>query len=208
VRVGGFGGAEGLAAWLRDHAVDALVDATHPFAERITAHAARAAASTGVPAVFLRRPGFPPAASDEQRVTVPTLAEAARTLAGLAPARVLLTTGRLGLAAFAGLDHHHFLVRSVEPPDPPLPARTEVLLARGPFTLEDEVTLLLRHDVRVLVTKDSGGPATAPKLVAARRLGVPVVLVGRPALPAGVTAVEDVAGAVERLGRLGVVRVP
>ncbi|MDQ0790548.1 precorrin-6A/cobalt-precorrin-6A reductase [Streptomyces sp. B3I7] len=208
VRVGGFGGAEGLAAWLRDHAVDALVDATHPFAERITAHAARAAAATGVPAVFLRRPGFPPTDPDDQRVTVPSLTAAARTLAGLAPARVLLTTGRLGLAAFADLDQHHFLVRSVEPPDPPLPARAEVLLARGPFTLEDELALLRHRDIRILVTKDSGGSATAPKLTAARRLGVPVVLVGRPALPAGVTAVEDVAGAVERLGLLGVVQVP
>ncbi|WP_405463540.1 cobalt-precorrin-6A reductase [Streptomyces jietaisiensis] len=204
VRLGGFGGAEGLAAWLREHAVDALVDATHPFAERITAHAARAAADTGVPAVFLRRPGFPPPAPEDRHLPVPSLAAAARTLAGLAPRRVLLTTGRLGLAAFADLDHHHFLVRSVEPPGPPLPARTEVLLARGPFTHEDELTLLRRHEVQLLVTKDSGGSATAPKLTAARRLGLPVVLVRRPALPAGVTAVEDVAGAVARLGLLGV----
>lgn len=200
VRIGGFGGAEGLADWLRAHAVDALVDATHPFAERITAHAARAAAATGVPAVFVRRPGFTPTTPDAHWTPVPSLTAAAETLAGLDPRRILLTTGRLGLAAFAALDHHEFVVRSVEPPDPPLPAHTEVLLARGPFTLDDELTLLRHHAIQLLVTKDSGGRATVPKLTAAHQLDVPVVLVQRPPLPEGVTAVGDVPGALRSLG--------
>ncbi|GGZ41146.1 cobalt-precorrin-6A reductase [Streptomyces poonensis] len=197
VRTGGFGGAEGLADWLREHAVDALVDATHPFAAGITAHAARAAAATGVPAVVLRRPGWRPGPGDDWH-PVDSLAEAAALVPTLGR-RVFLTTGRLGLAAFAHLDGPHFLLRSVEPPEPPLPARAEVLLARGPFTVEGEKALLREHRIDVLVTKDSGGAATAAKLVAARHLGLPVVVVRRPPLPEGVTAVPDVAAALARL---------
>ncbi|MFE9355296.1 cobalt-precorrin-6A reductase [Streptomyces olivaceoviridis] len=198
VRTGGFGGPEGLADWLRAHRVDALVDATHPFAESITDHAARAARATGVPAVVLRRPGWRPGPGDRW-FDVPSLAAAAEALPGLGR-RVFLTTGRLGLAAFAHLTGLRFLVRSVDPPEPPLPPDTAVVLARGPFTVTGETELLRAHRIDVLVTKDSGGEATAAKLTAARGLGLPVVVVRRPALPAGVTAVPDVAGALERLG--------
>ena len=198
VRIGGFGGAEGLATWLREERVDALVDATHPFAAAITANAARAAAATGVPAVVLRRPGWRPGPEDRWH-PVPSLDAAADLLPSLGR-RVFLTTGRLGLAAFAHLTDLHFVVRSVEPPEPPLPPRTEVLLARGPFTVADETALLQVHCVDVLVTKDSGGAATAAKLTAARRLALPVVVVRRPALPADVTAVPDVPSVLERLG--------
>jgi precorrin-6A/cobalt-precorrin-6A reductase len=96
------------------------------------------------------------------------------------------------LAAFAPLSELHFLVRSVEPPEPPLPRHTEVLLGRGPFTVEDETTLLREHAIDVLVTKDSGGTATSAKLTAARALAIPVVVVRRPPLPEGVTPVADV----------------
>jgi precorrin-6A/cobalt-precorrin-6A reductase len=198
VRTGGFGGAEGLAGWLRTHHVDALVDATHPFAETITAGAARAAAATGVPLVVLRRPGWRPGPGDRW-YDVPSLAGAAEALPGLGR-RVFLSTGRLGLAAFAHLTDLHFVVRSVEPPEPPMPPHTEVVLARGPFTVADETELLRTHRIEVLVTKDSGGEATAAKLTAARELALPVVVVRRPPLPQGVTAVPDVAGALERLG--------
>ncbi|MFF7448819.1 MULTISPECIES: cobalt-precorrin-6A reductase [unclassified Streptomyces] len=198
VRVGGFGGAEGLGDWLREQRVDALVDATHPFAETITAHAARAAAATGVPAVVLRRPGWRPG-PDDRWYPVGSLAEAAGLLPLLGP-RVFLTTGRLGLAVFARLTELHFVVRSVELPDPPMPPRTEVLLARGPFTVEEETALLAAHCVDVVVTKDSGGAATAAKLTAARRLALPVVVVRRPPLPAGVPVVPDVAGVLNWLG--------
>ncbi|MBC9713716.1 cobalt-precorrin-6A reductase [Streptomyces sp. TRM66268-LWL] len=192
VRTGGFGGAAGLGAYLRDEHVDALIDATHPFAAAISAHAAEAAARTGVPVVALRRPGWGAGPGDVWH-DVHSLAEAAALLPELGR-RVFLTTGRQGLAEFAGLAGH-FLVRSVEPPEPPLPADTEVLLARGPFTVADETELLRTHRIDVLVTKDSGGAATAAKLVAARELGVPVVVVRRPPVPAGVPAVPDVAGA-------------
>ncbi|WP_328835862.1 cobalt-precorrin-6A reductase [Streptomyces europaeiscabiei] len=189
VRVGGFGGAEGLAAWLREHGVDALIDATHPFAGTMSFHAARAAATTHVPLLALRRPGWVPADGDDWH-DVGSLEEAARLLPTLGR-RVFLTTGRMGLAAFAALDDLWFLVRSVDPPEAPHPARTEVLLDRGPFTLDGERELLRRHRVDVVVTKDSGGAATAPKLTAAREAGVPVVVVRRPPVPGGVTVVAD-----------------
>lgn len=183
VRVGGFGGPEGLAAWVRQHGVDAVIDATHPFAERISFNAARAAATAHVPLLALRRPGWVPVAGDDWH-EVGSLEEAAGALGGLGD-RVFLTTGRMGLAAFADRPEW-FLVRSVDAPDAPMPARCEVLLERGPFTLDGERELLARHRIDVLVTKDSGGAATAPKLAAAREAGVPVVVVRRPPVPEGV----------------------
>ncbi|MFC8881459.1 cobalt-precorrin-6A reductase, partial [Streptomyces cinereoruber] len=183
VRIGGFGGADGLAAWLGEHAVDAVIDATHPFAERISFNAARAAATSHVPLLALRRPGWVPEEGDDWR-DVGSLAAAATALDGLGD-RVFLTTGRMGLAAFADRPEW-FLVRSVDAPEAPVPARTEVLLDRGPFTLDGERELLRRHRIDVLVTKDSGGTATAPKLTAAREVGIPVVVVRRPPVPEGV----------------------
>ncbi|MEU6810157.1 cobalt-precorrin-6A reductase [Streptomyces sp. NPDC046831] len=197
VRVGGFGGAEGLAAWLREHRVDAVVDATHPFAASITRNAARAAGLTGVRLVVLRRPGWQPGPGDRWH-PVASLGAAAEALPALGQ-RVFLTTGRMGLAAFAHLTGLHFVVRSVEPPAPPMPPDTHVVLARGPFTVREETALLRAHGVDVLVTKDSGGEATAAKLTAARELGLPVVVVRRPPLPDGLTAVPDVAGALAAL---------
>ncbi|MFF6775528.1 cobalt-precorrin-6A reductase [Streptomyces sp. NPDC012637] len=183
VRIGGFGGPEGLAAWLREHAVDAVIDATHPFAERISFNAAAAAATAHVPLLALRRPGWVPVDGDDWH-EVASLDAAAAALDGLGD-RVFLTTGRMGLAAFAGRPEW-FLVRSVDAPDAPMPARTEVLLDRGPFTLDGERELIRRHRLGVLVTKDSGGAATAPKLTAAREAGIPVVVVRRPPVPEGV----------------------
>ncbi|MEU6822362.1 cobalt-precorrin-6A reductase [Streptomyces atriruber] len=186
VRVGGFGGAEGLAAWLAEHHVDALIDATHPFAGTMSFNAAKAAALAHVPLLALRRPGWVAAEGDDWH-PVGSLEEAARALPALGR-RVFLTTGRMGLASFAGpeLADLWFLVRSVDAPEPPCPARMEVLLDRGPFTLDGERELLRRHRVDVVVTKDSGGVATAPKLAAAREAGVPVVVVRRPAGPEGI----------------------
>ncbi|MFF0424017.1 cobalt-precorrin-6A reductase [Streptomyces sp. NPDC004520] len=183
VRIGGFGGPEGLAAWVREQAVDAVIDATHPFAERISFNAARAAATAHVPLLALRRPGWVPVDGDDWR-SAASLEEAARTLDGLGD-RVFLTTGRMGLAAFAACPQW-FLVRSVDAPDTPMPPRTEILLDRGPFTLDGERELLARHRIDVVVTKDSGGAATAPKLTAAREAGLPVVVVRRPPVPEGV----------------------
>src|SRR3954447_16610305 len=164
VRIGGFGGAEGLAAWLRDNPVRAVVDATHPFAAAMTAHAAQAATATGTPVLRLQRPGWREQPGDDWR-WVDSLDAAAEAVAGFA--HVFLTTGRMGLGVFAGLTAE-VLVRSVDPPEPPLPERTTVVLARGPFTVEEELALLREHGIDVVVTKDSGSHPTEAKLTAAR----------------------------------------
>ncbi|WP_395298494.1 cobalt-precorrin-6A reductase [Kitasatospora hibisci] len=199
VRIGGFGGPDGLAAWLRTERADAVVDATHPFAAAISGNAARAAAATGVPLLALRRPGWTAVDGDRWH-PVADLDAAAAALPALGR-RVFLTTGRQGIGAFAHLDGLHFLARSVDPPEPPMPAALDVLLDRGPFTLDGERALLREHRIDVLVTKDSGGAATAPKLTAARQLGLPVVVVQRPAPPAGVPVAESVPAALDWLGR-------
>ncbi|GLZ09512.1 precorrin-6A reductase [Actinomadura sp. NBRC 104412] len=188
-RIGGFGGVDGLAAWLEAERIDVVVDATHPFAARITRSAVVAARRTGVPLLVLRRPGWAEGPGDDWR-RVPSLEEAARRLPG---DRVFLATGRMGLAAFAHDHERWYLVRSVEPPAPPMPPRAQVVLGRGPFTVDGEVALMREHRIDVLVTKDSGGEATAAKLVAARRLRVPVVMVDRPPAPdaATVTSTDE-----------------
>lgn len=197
VRIGGFGGPEGLAAWMREQDVDALIDATHPFAAAMSRNAAEAAALAHVPLLALRRPGWVAQDGDRWHSTG-SLPEAAGLLPALGE-RVFLTTGRMGLAAFAGagLDALWFLVRSVDAPEPPCPARMEVLLDRGPFDLDGERELLRRHRIDVLVTKDSGGDATAPKLTAAREAGIPVVVVRRPPVPEGVPVAATPDEAVE-----------
>ncbi|BDM73590.1 precorrin-6A reductase [Streptomyces nigrescens] len=184
VRIGGFGGPDGLARWLREHAVDALIDATHPFAGTISFNAAEAAATAHVPLLALRRPGWVPGPDDTWH-QVASLEEAAAVLPTLG-SRIFLTTGRMGLAHFSHLTDLWFLVRSVDAPEPPHPPRMEVLLDRGPFTLEGERELLRTHRIDVLVTKDSGAAATAPKLAAAREAGIPVVVVRRPPTPEGI----------------------
>ncbi|MEV7013761.1 cobalt-precorrin-6A reductase [Streptosporangium sp. NPDC051022] len=205
VREGGFGGPAGLEAWIREHRVDVVVDATHPFAARMTASAAEATGRAGVPLLILRRPGWQEGPGDDWRWT-PSLEAAAGLLPGLGE-RVFLTTGRRSLPVFAGLDGLWFLARSVDPPEPPLPRHAEVLLSRGPFTVEGELALMRDHRIDVVVTKDSGGRMTTAKLFAARELGLPVVVVRRPATPAGVPAVETVEAALAWLesvpGRAG-----
>ncbi|MFI1395682.1 cobalt-precorrin-6A reductase [Streptomyces sp. NPDC020681] len=206
VRIGGFGGPEGLAEWLREHRVDVVVDATHPFAATISANAVAAAAATGTALVALRRPGWHARPGDRWHDAA-SLADAAAQLPALGR-RVFLTTGRLGLAAFADLGQLRFLVRSVEAPGPPLPRHTSVILERGPFTVDGERELLRTHRIDVLVTKDSGGPATAAKLTAARELSVPVVVVRRPPAPDGVPTAEDVPGVLALLSRAAADRCP
>lgn len=188
VRIGGFGGAAGLTAWLQTHPVRAVVDATHPFAATMSASAAAAAELTGIPLLRLQRPGWSPQPGDDWR-WVDSLEEAAAAVAGFGS--VFLSTGRKGLGAFAGLSAR-CLVRSVDPPEPPLPERTVVVLARGPFTVEEELALMREHGIEAVVTKDSGGPMTTAKLTAARALGIPVVLVRRPPAPATVPVVATV----------------
>jgi precorrin-6A/cobalt-precorrin-6A reductase len=191
VRIGGFGGAAGLAGWARAQGVHAVVDATHPFAETISAHAVAACAHTGLPLLRLTRPGWREQPGDDWH-QVDSLTEAAAILPVLGT-RVFLTTGRQGLAAFAApppaapsqaaLAALWFLIRCVDPPSGPMPANREVLLARGPYTRDAEHALMRRFDINVLVTKNSGGPLTEGKLAAARDLGLPVVMIRRPAVP-------------------------
>ena len=195
VRVGGFGGPERMAAWLRAEGVDAVVDATHPFAVRISASAAVAARVAGVPHLQLRRPGWVPGEGDDWR-WVASLGDAAALLPEIGE-RVFLTTGRQGLAAFAG-SPLWFLVRCVDAPEPPTPERMRLLLSRGPYSLDGELALMREHRIDVLVTKDSGGTHTAAKLHAARQLHTPVVIVRRPDTP-DVRSVDTVDGAVSWL---------
>jgi precorrin-6A/cobalt-precorrin-6A reductase len=199
VRVGGFGGVDGLAAWLRDERAGLVVDATHPYAATMQANAAAACQRLGLPRLRLARPGWRERDGDRWR-WAGSLDEAAAVLPSLGT-RVFLTTGRRDLAAFAGLERLWFLIRCVDPPSGPLPPHREVLLARGPYERGQERALMERFAVDVLVTKDSGGSLTAGKLAAARDLGLPVVLVRRPPAPPGpsVTGVDDAVGWVRRL---------
>ncbi|MCY7340596.1 MAG: cobalt-precorrin-6A reductase [Pseudonocardia sp.] len=180
VRVGGFGGVAGLINWLREHHTDVVVDATHPFATRMTSHAVAATAALGLPLLVLCREGWTAGPGDRwHRVPSP---EAAAAMLPELGERVFLATGSGNLAAFAGLDLW-CVVRAVDPPPPPLPRRVHLILGRGPFTADAERALLREHRIDVVVTRDSGGEMTAAKLVAARELGLPVVLLARPPAP-------------------------
>lgn len=182
VRVGGFGGAEGLAVYLSEQHVHLLIDATHPYAARISANAAEAAQQTGVPIIALRRPGWEPVAGDRWTL-VAGVAEAANAL-GMAPRRVLLAIGRQEAGAFEAAPQHHYLIRSVDPVEPKLAVPDAVyLLARGPFPEADERALLEKHGIDAVVSKNSGGDATYGKIAAARALGIEVFMVRRPPLP-------------------------
>jgi precorrin-6A/cobalt-precorrin-6A reductase len=193
VRIGGFGGVEGLHAFIVDRRIGAIVDATHPFAATISRHAFEAASSTGVPLVALRRPPWEPAPGDRWH-DVDDADEAARVAPRLG-GRIFLSLGRQTLGPFAACAEPWFLIRAIEAPAGPLPPRHELLLARGPFTLDQERALLRDRRIEVVVSKNSGGPATSAKIVAARELALPVVLIRRPeADPA--PAVSDVPGVV------------
>lgn len=193
VRVGGFGGAAGLARHLRDHAVTHLVDATHPFAARMSANAVAAGADAGVPLLALTRPAWRPDAGDDW-TTVPDMDAAVAALDG-PPRRVLLALGRLHLAEFAVRPQHHYVLRLVDPPEtpPPLPRHT-VVVARGPFDVAGDIALLRAHRIDLVVCKNAGGTGADAKLHAARALGLPVLMVARPPLPARseVSSVADV----------------
>ena len=199
-RIGGFGGVDGLLRYLRDDRIDALIDATHPFAAVMPWNARAAGDAAGVARLRILRPGWLASIGDRWH-RVPDLAAAADALRELGARRVFLTTGRQELAPFAGLPDIWFILRSIESPDVPDGLHGEVLLARPPFTVEAERALLTTHRIDVLVTKDSGASATEAKLVAARNVGVPVVMVDRPPAPPG-PMVESVPAALVWLASL------
>ncbi|MGB7364922.1 MAG: cobalt-precorrin-6A reductase [Rhodococcus sp. (in: high G+C Gram-positive bacteria)] len=193
VRVGGFGGVDGLRAWITDNHVTHVVDATHPYAETMTEHAVEVCTEMGVPLVLLRRAPWSPL-TDDDWVSVPSMEAAASALAERPSlTRVLLTIGRQGVHHFAALDDRHFVVRCIDPPEGDMPRHTSVLEARGPFELLGERDLLDEHRIDVVVSKNSGGKLTSAKLQAARERGIPVIMVERPGVPdtADVVATAD-----------------
>ena len=204
VRIGGFGGAAGLAQFLlvsaalgEDRPIDLLIDATHPFAAQISANAAAAAAECNVPHLMLVRPAWQMVKGDRW-IEVASHSEGATALSGQSQ-RVFLTIGRQELAAFAGLESIWFLMRAIDPPalNTPIP-NGKLLLDRGPFSLENERKLLLEYHIDTIVSKNSGGAATYAKIIVARELGIPVVMVQRPPIP-DVEQVADVSGAISWL---------
>jgi precorrin-6A/cobalt-precorrin-6A reductase len=194
-RIGGFGGAEGLAAWLGDERVDALIDATHPYAAQISRNAATAAAMTGTPFLALRRPAWQPRTGDDW-TEVASEAEAAAAL-GTGPRRVFLALGRKELAPFTTAAQHFYLVRSVDPVEPPLALPHAVYVReRGPFTEAADRALMQAHRIDRLVCRNSGGDAAYGKIAAARALRIPVILIARPALPPAANVAASVEAAV------------
>ena len=193
VRIGGYGGEAGLAAYLREHDVTHLIDATHPFAVTMTRHAAQAAADVGIPLIRLARPGWagrPDSAGWRWCATLPEVCD----VAGGFGVRPFVTSGRQTLPAFSAWDDRDVLVRVVEPVQQSLPPRWTVVQDRGPYDVAGEMALLRRREIDVLVTKDSGGDYTSAKLDAAAALQVPVVVLSRPAGPAGLREVSSVDG--------------
>lgn len=188
LRVGGFGGEVGLRKWLSDNAVDAVVDATHPFAATITENAVAACDRLGIPHLILRRPPWP--AGDA--TVVSSAAEAKDAVVARGFSRVFLTSGRSSIGAFLFSDAW-FLIRVVEPMSADeLPERHHLLLSRGPYTVAEETELMRQYEIEVLVTKNSGGTMTSAKLDAAAALNIPVVMIDRPALPERVSTVSTV----------------
>ena len=193
VRVGGFGGVPGLVRYLRDEGVTHLVDATHPFAAQMGRNAVAACSQTDVPLLALTRAAWQPGPGDRWQ-TVADLPAAVAALR-VPPRRVLLAVGRLHLAAFAAQPQHHYVLRLVDAPDspPPLPHHTTIV-SRGPFDVAGDTALMREHRVDTVVCKNAGGTGAQAKLHAARHLGLPVVMMARPPIPARqeVTRVDQV----------------
>jgi precorrin-6A/cobalt-precorrin-6A reductase len=201
VRVGGFGGAPGLRDYLLRERIEILIDATHPFAERMHGNAAEASRGAGVPLLRLERPAWQPQPGDRW-IIANSADDAARNAPGHGT-RAFLTTGVKDLAAFRDIDALWFLVRIVEPPPEPLPLRRyELIRGRGPFGAAEEEALMRQHNIDLLISKESGGDSTYGKIAAARKLGLPVIMIRRPAPPAGVDVVRSIDGTVLRIAEL------
>jgi len=193
--MGGFGGIAGLAAYLADERIEAVIDATHPFAVQMSLHAKEACSAHGIPLIALTRAPWKPAARD--RWIEVADAAAAATVLGLSARRVFLTVGRLSLPAFAVAPQHHYLIRAIDEPEglASLPHH-ELMLARPPFTVESEERTMRVAKIDIVVSKNSGGAATYAKIDAARSLGLPVVMIRRPK-PAETPALHDPAAVLD-----------
>jgi precorrin-6A/cobalt-precorrin-6A reductase len=192
IRSGGFGGAAGLAGYLLRERIEALIDATHPYASIISANAVTAAYQTNVPLLVLQRPPWAAVAGDRW-TEVSDVREAACAL-GETPRRAFVALGRNELAPFARAPQHHYLIRSVDPVEPPLPLpHVSYVTGRGPFAEADDRALMTAHRIDVVIAKNSGGTATHGKIAAARALGIDVIMLRRPPAPAAPTVetVED-----------------
>jgi precorrin-6A/cobalt-precorrin-6A reductase len=197
IRIGGFGGPAGLAAYLIERAVGRVIDATHPFATRISAEARLACAAANVPRLMLLRPPWQRHPLDRW-IEVGNMSAAAAVVPRIGQ-RAWLTVGAREIACFSAAAGVRFLVRLVDPPRRPLPLQSyEVVVGRGPFALADERNLIEQHAIDVLVCKASGGAATEAKLIAAREFGIPVIMVRRPPAETG-EAVETVDAAIDWL---------
>lgn len=182
VRIGGFGGVKGLVEYLRAEGISHVIDVTHPFAAQMSRNAVEACAATSLPLIALEREPWR-AGTGDRWTHVPDLVAAVAAL-GQAPRRVFLAIGRQNLSAFAVAPGHHYLLRLVDPPTDPLPLPDAgAVIARGPFTVEGDRALLRDHGIEVIVAKNAGGVGAEAKLVAARELGLPVVLIDRPVVP-------------------------
>jgi len=178
-RIGGFGGVEGLTRYLIEERISHVVDATHPFAARISANARAACADAGVPLLVLTRPPWV-AAPGDRWIEVEDNSAAARAL-GETPRRVFLAIGRQGVAGFRVATQHQYFLRVIEAPNPDdLPPLCEVIFGRGPFVREDEIALMRDRRIEIIVTKNSGGALAYSKIEAARALGIGVVMIARP----------------------------
>jgi precorrin-6A/cobalt-precorrin-6A reductase len=200
VRSGGFGGTAGLVTYLREHRIQALVDATHSYAATMSAHALSATVQSHTPLLSLCRPAWHPMHGDTW-IEVDDAQEAARSL-GAESRCVFLAVGRQDIVPFASAPQHRYLIRSVDPVDPPLAVpHASYILDRGPFGEDRERELLREHEIDVIVAKNSGGEATYGKITAARTLGLPVILLRRPP-PLDVPRVATVDEAIEWLNHV------
>jgi precorrin-6A/cobalt-precorrin-6A reductase len=195
VRIGGFGGEAGLVEYLQAAKIDLIIDATHPFAAQMSWHVAGAATQVGIPRLMLVRPAWTRLPEDIW-IEVESVTAAVAAIPASAE-RIFVTIGRQQLAPFAMLTDRWCLMRSIDPPDPRIPLPPgKLLLDRGPFSLDSERNLLREYRIQAIVSKNSGGDATHAKIIAARELGLPVIMVQRPSLPEG-EIVADIAGAIE-----------
>jgi len=197
IRIGGFGGVSGLAGYIRSEGITHVIDATHPFAAEMSRNAVQACAETGTPLIALERAPWTKI-PDDKWIEVGDVAGAAAALPEPA-AKVFLAIGRQHIASFAARPQHAYTLRFVDPPEAPLPFAADVIVSRGPFTLDGELEMMRTRGIDWIVARNSGGNGARAKIDAARLLGLPVIMISRPKLPERLR-VESVAEVMQWLG--------